>query len=50
MGFALEDHREARRFDIIGAGILAITLAALAWALSQVGRSEADSVAGAPGA
>jgi MFS family permease len=50
MGFALEDHREPRRFDIIGAGILAITLTALAWALSQVGRSEADSVAGAPGA
>ncbi len=48
LGFAPRDLREPRRFDIIGAGILAITLAALAWALSQVGPSEAQPVAGAP--
>jgi EmrB/QacA subfamily drug resistance transporter len=50
LGFAPGDLREPRRFDIIGAGILAITLAALAWALSQVGYSEAQPVTGAPSA
>ena len=35
LGFAPGDLSEPRQFDIIGAGILAITLAALAWALSQ---------------
>ena len=37
---APEDHREARKFDTAGAAILAAALAALAWALSQIGPSE----------
>ena len=36
--FAPEDRRELRRFDVIGAAILAAALAALAWALSNAGR------------
>ena len=38
--FAPEDRRESRQFDVIGAAILAAALGALAWALSQIGRSE----------
>jgi EmrB/QacA subfamily drug resistance transporter len=38
--YALKDRREARRFDLVGAAILAAALAALAWALSQIGSSE----------
>jgi EmrB/QacA subfamily drug resistance transporter len=49
MGFAPADRREPRRFDMIGAGILAIALAALAWALSQVGRGEIHPSADATG-
>jgi EmrB/QacA subfamily drug resistance transporter len=49
--YAPEDEREARRFDITGAAILAAALAMLAWALSQIGPGEvaaaaATSVAG----
>jgi len=49
--YAPENRREARRFDVIGAAILAAALAALAWALSRVGSGEAqatttESVAG----
>jgi predicted MFS family arabinose efflux permease len=40
--YAPEGRREARRFDAIGAAILAAALAALAWALSQVGASQAQ--------
>src|SRR5882672_6399649 len=36
--FAPQDRRELRRFDVIGAAILAAALAALAWALSNAGR------------
>ena len=36
--FAPQDRREPRRFDVIGAAILAAALAALAWALSNAGR------------
>lgn len=36
--FAPEDRHEPRRFDVIGAAILAAALAALAWALSNAGR------------
>jgi EmrB/QacA subfamily drug resistance transporter len=43
--FAPEDRREPRGFDVIGAGIIATALGALAWALSQIGRSEAQSAA-----
>ena len=38
-GFAPQDRRERRRFDLIGAVILAAALGALAWALSQIGPS-----------
>jgi len=41
--FAPEDRTEARRFDIAGAAIIAAALGALAWALSQVGRSASQS-------
>ena len=37
--FAPEDQFERRRFDIFGALIIAASLGALAWALSQTGRS-----------
>jgi EmrB/QacA subfamily drug resistance transporter len=35
--FAPADRREQRRFDLVGAGILASVLAMLAWALGQIG-------------
>ena len=41
------DRHEPRRFDLIGAAIIAAALGALAWALSQIGRSEAVSAASA---
>lgn len=41
--YAPDDRREARRFDTIGAAILAAALAALAWALSQIGSGEAQA-------
>ena len=47
LAFAPEDRREQRRFDVIGAAILAAALGALAWALSQIGPSEAQAAAGA---
>ena len=40
--YAPQDRREARRFDPIGAAILAAALAALAWAMSQIGPGEAQ--------
>ena len=46
--FAPENRREQRQFDMIGAAILASALGALAWALSQIGPSEAQAAAGAP--
>src|SRR5262245_21876930 len=42
--FAPADHGEPRRFDVIGAGILAAVLAALAWALSGIGARESTAV------
>lgn len=36
------DRREARRFDILGAAILAAALGALAWAFSQIGSREGE--------
>jgi EmrB/QacA subfamily drug resistance transporter len=36
-GYAPPDQHAARRFDVVGAAILAIGLGALAWALSQIG-------------
>lgn len=38
--YAPGDRREPRRFDAIGAAILAAALAALAWTLSQIGSSQ----------
>src|SRR5437763_2906155 len=46
--FAPGDQREARRFDVAGAAILAAALGALAWALSQIG--PAERLAAAPSA
>jgi MFS family permease len=38
--FAPADRREVRRFDVVGAVIIACGLGALTWALSQIGRAE----------
>ena len=38
--FAPPDFQEPRQFDVLGAGLVAAALAALTWALSQIGRSE----------
>jgi MFS family permease len=46
--FAPKDGRIQRRFDVIGAAILASALGALAWALSQIGPSGAQAAADAP--
>jgi EmrB/QacA subfamily drug resistance transporter len=43
--YAPEDRLEARRFDVVGAAILAAALAALAWALSQIGSGEPQGAA-----
>jgi MFS family permease len=43
--FAPEDRPEPRRFDVIGATILAVSLGALAWALSQIGSDSSPSTA-----
>jgi EmrB/QacA subfamily drug resistance transporter len=43
--YAPDDRLEPRRFDVVGAGIIAAALAALTWALSQIGRSEAQAAA-----
>src|ERR1700742_1810342 len=45
--FAPKDGRVQRRFDVIGAAILASAIGALAWALSQIGPSEAQAAADA---
>jgi MFS family permease len=45
--FAPKDDRIQRQFDVIGAAILASALGALAWALSQVGPTEARAAADA---
>jgi EmrB/QacA subfamily drug resistance transporter len=46
--FAPKDGRIQRRFDVIGAAILASAIGALAWALSQIGPSEAQPAADTP--
>jgi EmrB/QacA subfamily drug resistance transporter len=45
LAVAPQDRREPRRFDIMGAVILAAALGALAWALSQVGQAGGEGVA-----
>src|SRR3954466_2878194 len=47
--FAPKDCRIQRRFDLIGAAILASAIGALAWSLSQLGPSQAGAAADAPG-
>ena len=42
--YAPTDRHESRRFDVVGAGILAAALGALAWALSQIGPGKAGTV------
>jgi EmrB/QacA subfamily drug resistance transporter len=44
---APEDRREERRFDVTGAAIIAAALAALAWALSQLGVAESPATTAA---
>jgi EmrB/QacA subfamily drug resistance transporter len=46
--FAPKDGRIQRRFDVIGAAILASAIGALAWALSQIGPGEAQAAADTP--
>jgi EmrB/QacA subfamily drug resistance transporter len=46
--FAPKDGRIQRRFDVIGAAILALAIGALAWALSQIGPGEAQAAANTP--
>ena len=41
LAFAPDDRGEQRRFDVVGAAILAAALTAFAWALSQAGGGEA---------
>ena len=43
--FAPVDQLAPRRFDMVGAGIMAVALGALAWALSELGGSEPGSAA-----
>ncbi|WP_407156607.1 MFS transporter [Bradyrhizobium sp. STM 3557] len=45
--FAPKERPIQRQFDLIGAAILASALGALAWALSQIGRSQASAAADA---
>jgi EmrB/QacA subfamily drug resistance transporter len=47
--FAPEDRHEPRRFDVIGAAILAAALAALAWALSNAGHAPGETTLAIPG-
>src|SRR4029077_20678474 len=46
MIYAPADQHEPRRFDVVGAAILAAALGALAWALSQIGPGKAGPVSG----
>ena len=41
--FAPKDRLEPRRFDIVGAAIIAAAIGALAWALSQIGQPASQS-------
>ena len=43
--FAPKDGRIQRRFDVIGAAIIASAIGALAWSLSQIGPGEAQAAA-----
>jgi EmrB/QacA subfamily drug resistance transporter len=43
--FAPKDRRSPRRFDIVGAAVIAVSLGALAFALSRIGRGESRPAA-----
>ena len=43
--FAPADTRQPRRFDFVGAALIALALAALAWALSEIGQDASHSAA-----
>jgi EmrB/QacA subfamily drug resistance transporter len=45
--YAAPDARVPRRFDLLGAAILAVALGLLAWALSQIGPQQSQAVPGA---
>lgn len=47
MAYAPADQHEPRRFDVVGAAILAAALGALAWALSRIGPGNAGTASGA---
>ena len=47
--FAPPDRPEPRRFDVVGAAILAVALAALAWALSEIGPGQGKAAGAAHG-
>jgi EmrB/QacA subfamily drug resistance transporter len=48
LAFAQQDGRIQRRFDVIGAAMLASAIGALAWALSQIGPDGARAASDAP--
>jgi EmrB/QacA subfamily drug resistance transporter len=43
--YAPDDPHEPQQFDLTGAAIIALSLGALAWALSQIGRTQAQAAA-----
>lgn len=47
--FAPEGSRQHRKFDVIGAAILALALGAIAWVLSEIGPHDARDVTAASG-
>jgi len=47
--YAPNDAHEPRHFDIVGAAIIAAAFGALAWALSQIGRTQAQAAASISG-
>jgi EmrB/QacA subfamily drug resistance transporter len=44
--FAPRDGRIHRKFDLVGAAILALAIGAIAWALSQIGPTDAQAASG----
>jgi EmrB/QacA subfamily drug resistance transporter len=48
LAFAPEDGRLERRFDVIGAALLALAIGALAWALSWIGPGQVQVAADTP--
>jgi EmrB/QacA subfamily drug resistance transporter len=48
--YAPADHVEPRRFDVVGASLIALSLGALAWAFSQIGGSAPRAISADTGA